>query len=94
MTHPPGSHTRANAKIAAGKIGCDLGTYLAQRAAGLRWCSGCRSWRADVHRASCLPCRRRWGSGRRHQWTDATSPWMRDTVEVDVVQRGAWGRRG
>lgn len=94
MTHPPGSHARANAAIAARKIGCDLATYLSERAAGRRWCSRCRAWRSgSVVRGWCSPCRHRQRAARA-QWTDATSPWMRSIVEIDVVQRGAWGRRG
>lgn len=50
------SHTLGAAKVAAAKIGCDLDTYLARRAAGLGWCSCCRSWQPTTRRNTCRAC--------------------------------------
>lgn len=60
MKHPPDSHRLANQRIAAAKIGCDLDTYLANRAAGLSWCGRCRKWLPRVFRNWCTDCRRDW----------------------------------
>lgn len=46
-----------SAQGAATRIGCTLEHYLAQRAAGLSWCSRCRSWKARVHHHECNACR-------------------------------------
>ena len=60
MKHPPNSHRLANQRIAAAKIGCDLETYLQNRARGLRWCGRCRQWQARVSRNWCADCTRAW----------------------------------
>lgn len=44
-------------QAAATRIGVTLADYLAHRAAGEQWCSRCKSWRSDVRRAECRPCR-------------------------------------
>jgi hypothetical protein len=63
------------AKVAAAKLGIDAAAYLAQRAAGLRWCSCCRAWAPVVHRGECSACRAaRWRDERTHQRRADTGP--------------------
>lgn len=44
-------------QAAATRIGCTLAVYLEHRAAGEQWCSRCKSWRSDIRRSECRPCR-------------------------------------
>ena len=49
--------TPAYASAAAARIGCTAAEYLAQRIAGERWCSVCRTWQRRVHHHECYACR-------------------------------------
>lgn len=55
---PRGDNPMSRWKAAAKRIGCTLDHYLAQRAAGLRWCSYCRSWQAKANHGQCVDCKR------------------------------------
>ena len=59
-------HTHANRIHAARRIGCTIEHYLAQRAAGLAWCSHCRSWQQWAGHNTCRPCRARLARERDH----------------------------
>ena len=88
--HAPGSHTAANRRIAARKIGCTIEHYEAQRAAGLAWCGRCRRWRQRVAKGWCGQCRARWASERAARMRAAQEPTQEPETPARASRPGEW----
>ncbi len=62
--------------IAAGRIGCTIEEYRQRRAAGLRWCGGCKSWLPYQRKGYCPSCMRRYAKSRYVPRKRPTGLWL------------------